>query len=48
MAERSFLKDWVVEALKELGGSASLLDVVKQVWKSHKADLTASGEWELV
>ena len=42
MISKSVLEDWLVEALQELGGSAKLLDVSKQVWRNHGTDLEDS------
>ena len=36
--------DWEVEALKHLGGKAGVVQVSKQVWKTHAADLAASDD----
>jgi hypothetical protein len=44
MIDRDDLKPWIVEALKLLGGSATLLNVVKKVWEMHQAELEASGD----
>lgn len=41
---------WVVEALRALGGSASILDIARHVWNNHEADIRAAGdllyEWQ--
>lgn len=39
MASRHDLTDWVLEALRNLGGSASVLEVCKEVWKLHESEL---------
>ncbi len=44
MADKSILESWIVEALKEHGGSADLIDVCKTVWRRHEADLRAAGD----
>jgi hypothetical protein len=44
MATKSDLVDWVVEALKAAGGSASLLFVAKHIWDNHEAQLKRSGK----
>jgi hypothetical protein len=44
MSSKSDLVDWLVEALRGLGGKASLLDVSKEVWRLHESDLRASGD----
>jgi hypothetical protein len=38
------LMDWVLEALHELGGSGSVVDVAKVVWRRHEPDLRNSGD----
>jgi hypothetical protein len=43
MASRNDLTDWVVDAVRKLGGSASVLDVAKQIWADHESDLRSSG-----
>lgn len=44
MATKNDITDWVVEALKSLGGSAYLVDVAREIWKHHEADLRSSGD----
>lgn len=44
MASKRNLQEWIVEALRANGGSASLLVVTKHVWQVHEADLRASGD----
>lgn len=44
MAERNDLKAWVVEALRQLGGSGSIVQVCQRVWQMHELDLRASGD----
>jgi hypothetical protein len=44
MATKSDLDDWVHRALKELGGSARLVRVARQIWKTHESELKASGD----
>ncbi|MAN98240.1 hypothetical protein [uncultured Roseovarius sp.] len=44
MADREDLKKWVVEALKDHGGQAALIDVAKHIWKHHEVELRASGD----
>ena len=44
MATKLDLQDWVVEALHDLGGSARLVDVVKQIWLKHEMELHSSGD----
>ena len=39
MAARDILTIWVKEALTELGGSGTVLEVAKKIWEIHKEDL---------
>lgn len=43
MASRDVLKAWLVEALVELGGEATVLEVCEKVWERHEADLRSAG-----
>ena len=36
---------WVLEALKELGGKGSIIEVAKIIWKNHKSELESSGDY---
>ncbi|KRA87850.1 MULTISPECIES: hypothetical protein [unclassified Nocardioides] len=38
------LADHVIEALKDLGGSATVVDVCREVWSKHEKDLRSSGD----
>jgi hypothetical protein len=42
--DRYVMKDWVVEALKELGGSATILAISKVVWARHGEEIKNSGD----
>lgn len=44
MATKIDLPDWVHAALVEIGGSGTLTEVAKVIWKNHEADLRASGD----
>jgi hypothetical protein len=44
MAMRQVLEPWIVEAISELGGSGSIVDVCTRVWEMHEIDLKSSGE----
>ncbi|MDQ0425574.1 hypothetical protein [Cellulomonas iranensis] len=44
MAARDVLRDWLVEALRALGGSATVIDVSREVWRAHQRDIEASGD----
>ena len=47
---REIMTDWVVEALRSLGGSASIRDVCREVWARHENDIRNAGdllyEWQ--
>jgi hypothetical protein len=42
MITRQDLKDWIVEALRDHNGRASVLEVCKHIWTHHEADLRTS------
>ena len=44
MATKNDLKSWVIQALKEQGGSARIPEVAKHIWDNHEAELRASGD----
>jgi hypothetical protein len=44
LATRDDLQDWVLEALRAVGGEAHLVEVTRTVWEAHRADLEASGD----
>ena len=44
MANRNEFRAFVIEALRTLGGSGTVLDVTKHVWQVHEADLRQSGD----
>jgi hypothetical protein len=50
MSGREMMTGWVLEALRELGGRAPILEVCKHVWRHHEADIRAAGdlmfEWQ--
>lgn len=39
------MKKWVLEALDDQGGSATVLQVAKHIWNQHEHDLRASGDF---
>lgn len=47
---RNVMTSWVVQALKELGGEAGILDICKKVWASHEEEIRNAGdlfyEWQ--
>lgn len=44
MSSREQLTPWVLEAVKSLGGSASVVEVCRYVWDRHESDLRRSGD----
>lgn len=48
MKPREEMKDWIIEALTDLGGSAAFIDVYKYIWKNYEAVIMSGGdEWIL-
>lgn len=41
MATKNDLKDWIVDALRHLGGRGRIMS--KHIWDQHENDLRASG-----
>jgi len=44
MAARADLEGWVLTAVKEAGGEATVLQVAKAIWQNHASDLEGSGD----
>lgn len=44
MATKADLKDWIVAALRDLGGEATIVAVARHIWESHEADLRRSDD----
>ncbi len=44
MANRDDLQDWVANALVELGGSGSIVEVAKVLWRDYESALKSSGD----
>ena len=44
MADKHDLRDWLVEALKANGKSATIVDVCKYIWNKYEDELKASGD----
>jgi hypothetical protein len=44
MATKQDLMPWVLEALRELGGSGTVVQVCRVVWQRHEPDLRNSGD----
>jgi hypothetical protein len=47
---REIMTEWVVEALKDLGGAAKIIDIARRVWERHEPDIRSQGdllyEWQ--
>lgn len=39
MATREDLQEWVIEALRALGGKARIVQICKHIWDHHESDL---------
>lgn len=44
MVVKQDLTTLVVEALRRLGGSGTVVDVCREVWRLHESDLRGSGD----
>jgi hypothetical protein len=44
MATKQDLMPWVLEALRELDGSGTVVQVCRVVWQRHEPDLRNSGD----
>ncbi|GIL34000.1 hypothetical protein [Phycicoccus sp. DTK01] len=44
MATKDDLKQWVLDAVTALGGSAPIPRVAEHLWAEHEAELRASGD----
>jgi len=44
MSTRDDLQDWVVEALKTLGGNGTIVQVARHIWEHHSEELQHSGD----
>jgi len=42
--DRISMTEWVIEALKNLGGSGTILEISKEVWESHGEEIKDSGD----
>lgn len=42
---RTRLKQWVLDALSALGGSAQIAPICKHIWEAHEPELRASGDF---
>lgn len=43
MATREDLQEWVIEALRALGGRGRIVQICKHIWDKHESDLRSSG-----
>lgn len=47
---REIMTGWVVEALQQLGGKGTIIDIARRVWDRHEPDIRAAGdllyEWQ--
>lgn len=43
MADKRDLREWVLRAVTELGGSATVVQVAEWIWWHHEQDLRAAG-----
>jgi hypothetical protein len=44
MATRQDLMDWVVDALRDNGGQASIVEIARHMWNHREDDLRGSGD----
>ena len=44
MATKHDLGGWIVDALGAFGGSASLVEICRQIWEQHETELRGSGD----
>lgn len=44
MSDKQLLARWVLEALRELGGEGTVLDVSRWVWQHKESELRAGGD----
>ena len=44
MATRQDLMDWVVDALRDNGGQASIVEIARHMWTHREDDLRGSGD----
>lgn len=41
---RQMMTEWVVEALQELGGRGTILEISRRVWERHEPDIRAADD----
>lgn len=44
MADKRSLQDWILKALHDLGGDATVVEVSRWVWTHHEGDLRKSDD----
>ena len=44
IVDRKSMTIWIVEALEELEGYGTILEVSKKVWQKHGEEITSSGD----
>lgn len=44
MATKHDLEEWIVAALKSLGGAGNIPAICKHIWDHHESELRASGD----
>lgn len=44
MATKDDLQEWVIDALRDLGGEAHLTAVARHIWEHHESELRTSGD----
>lgn len=44
MPDKTMLRPWILEALEQLGGEGSVVDVCRVVWQRHEHELRAQGD----
>ena len=42
--DRISMTEWVIEALNNLGGSGTILEITKEVWENHSEEIKTSGD----
>lgn len=42
--KKEILRQWVVDALTTLGGTASIVEVCRFIWRNHEDDLWEAGD----
>jgi hypothetical protein len=45
MAHREILTDWIVKALRALGGQARIVEVAKKIWEQHETEIRRAGDF---